>query len=88
MTALDPTPVLLDPDQVDDLRRLLATIEDWLLHCAEDTRYDLAEFLTALAWSAATPERLATSLIAELGENSLMLARALRTADTSCGQAS
>ena len=65
MTAPDPMttpghpPVLLDPDQADDLRRLLGTIEDWLPHCIEDTREDLAEFLTALAWSAAPPERLA-----------------------------
>jgi len=41
--------VLVDPDQADDLRRLLSTIEDWLLPCTEDTREDLAEFLTALA---------------------------------------
>jgi hypothetical protein len=77
MTTPDATPVLLDPDQADDLRRLLGTIEDWLLHCTEDTREDLAEFLTALAWSAAPPERLATSLVADLGEHTVLLRQAL-----------
>ena len=47
--------VLLDPDQVDELRRLLGTVEDWLLHAGDETLDDLGGFLAGLSWSSTTP---------------------------------
>ena len=35
MTRPDPAPVLLDPEHIDELRRLLGTVEDWLLHACD-----------------------------------------------------
>lgn len=72
--------VLLDPDQIDELRRLLGTVEDWLLHAGEETLDDLGEFLTGLSWSTTTPERLAAALIADLGEHTVLLRAALTRA--------
>jgi hypothetical protein len=87
----DPAPVLLDPDQLDELRRLLGTVEDWLLHACDEALDDLGGFLAGQAWSAAPPEHLAGALISDLGEHTVLLrralARALRT-DNGCGQAS
>jgi hypothetical protein len=82
MTRPDPaasesTAVLLDPEQVDELRRLLGTVEDWLLHASDEARDDLAEFLIGQGWSAAPPEWLAAGLIADLGEHTVLLRRAL-----------
>jgi hypothetical protein len=57
--APDCPAVLLDPEHVDELRRLLGTVEDWLLHAGDEARDDLAAFLAGQAWSAAPPERLA-----------------------------
>lgn len=48
----------LDRDHVDELHHLLGTIEDWLLHCCDDTRDDLGRFLAGLGWPG-TPERAA-----------------------------
>jgi|KBSSwiStaDraftv2_1062776.scaffolds.fasta_scaffold387138_2 hypothetical protein len=36
--------VLLDPDEADDLARLLRQLEDWLRHAGADTYDDLVEF--------------------------------------------
>ena len=87
MTRPDPAPVLLDPDQADELRRLLGTVEDWLLHAGDEARDDLGAFLAALAWSTTPPERLTAALIADLGEHTVLLrrvlARALRTEQAS-----
>jgi hypothetical protein len=69
--------VLLDPDQIDELRRLLGTVEDWLLHACEDTLDDLGGFLAGLSWSTTTPERLTAALIADLGEHTVLLRQAL-----------
>jgi hypothetical protein len=80
MTRPDSAPVLLDAEQVDELRRLLGTVEDWLLHAGDEARDDLAGFLAGLGWSAAPPERLAAGLIADLGEHSVLLRRALTRA--------
>ena len=80
MTDPAPAPVLLDPDQADELRRLPGTVEDWLLHASGPALADLAGFLAGLAWSTAPPERLTAALIAELGEHSLLLRRALHGA--------
>ncbi len=82
MTRPDPaapesTAVLLDPEQVDELRRLLGTVEDWLLHAGDETREDLAEFLAGPGWSSEAPARLAAGLIADLGEHAVLLRRAL-----------
>jgi hypothetical protein len=78
--APEPTAVLLDPEQVDELRRLLGTVEDWLLHACDEAREDLAEFLAGLGWSTGSPERLAAGLIADLGEHTILLRRALTRA--------
>ena len=75
--APDPAAVPLDPEHVDDLRRLLGTVEDWLLHAGDEARDDLAEFLTGLGWSTGSPERLAAGLIADLGEHTVLLRQAL-----------
>jgi hypothetical protein len=92
MTAPIPSaPVLLDAEQVDQLRRLLGTVEDWLLHAGDETRDDLCGFLAGLAWSTTSPERLAAALITDLGEHTVLLRRALTRAlrtDNGCGEAS
>jgi hypothetical protein len=45
MTATNPDPmVVLDPDEADDLARLLRQLEDWLRHAGTDTYDDLVEF--------------------------------------------
>ena len=75
--ATDPALVLLDPEHVDELRRLLGTVEDWLLHATVETLDDLGEFLTGQAWSVAPPDRLTAALIADLGEHTVLLKRAL-----------
>jgi hypothetical protein len=75
--APESTAVLLDAEQVDELRRLLGTVEDWLLHAGDEAREDLAEFLTGLGWSTGSPERLAAGLIADLGEHTVWLRQAL-----------
>ncbi len=69
----ESTPVLLHPDQIDQLRRLLATMEDWLLHASVDTLDELGGFLAGLAWSTAPPDQLAATLVAELGEHTVAL---------------
>ena len=83
----DRVPVLVDPDEIDELRRLLGTVEDWLLHACDEARDDLGGFLTGQAWSAAPPERLTAALISELGEYTVLLRKALtgtlRTTDHS-----
>jgi hypothetical protein len=79
-TAPDSTAVLLDPEHVDELRRLLGTVEDWLLHASDEARDDLAAFLAALAWSTAPPEQLTAALIAELGQHTVQLRAALTRA--------
>jgi hypothetical protein len=78
--APESTAVLLDPEQVDELRRLLGTVEDWLRHAGDEAREDLAEFLTGLGWSTGSPERLTAGLIADLGEHTVLLRAALTRA--------
>jgi hypothetical protein len=91
MTRPDPAPVLLDPDHADELRRLLGTVEDWLLHAGDEALDDLGGFLARQAWSTTPPERLTAALIAELGEHTVQLRRALHgtpcTPDDSTGAA-
>ncbi len=71
--------VVLHPDQVETLRDLLGTVEDWLLHCGGEALDDLAAFLTNLSWAPSTaPEQLATDLVNDLGEQAVALATALR----------
>jgi hypothetical protein len=77
--AADRAPVPVDPDQLDDLRRLLGTVEDWLLHASPAALDDLGGFLAGQAWSTAPPERLTAALITDLGDHGVALARALRT---------
>ena len=36
--------MILHPDQADELRRLLGTVEDWLLHAGDETLDELADF--------------------------------------------
>jgi hypothetical protein len=69
--------VLLDPDQIDELRRLLGTVEDWLLHAGDDTLDDLGGFLAGLSWSTSSPARLTAALIDDLGEHTVLLRQAL-----------
>ena len=76
----DRVPVLVDPDEIDELRRLLGTVEDWLLHATVETLDDLGEFLAGQAWSTGPAERLAAGLIADLGEHTVLLRRALTRA--------
>ena len=78
--APNPGAVPLDPEHIDELRRLLGTVEDWLLHAGDEALDDLAEFLTGLGWSTGSPERLAAALIADLGEHTVLLRAALTRA--------
>jgi hypothetical protein len=64
---------ILHPDQVEELRRLLGTIEDWLLHASVETIDELGGFLRGLGGSVAGPEQLVTWLIHDLGEHTLTL---------------
>ncbi|HEX6403940.1 MAG TPA: hypothetical protein VF003_12410 [Pseudonocardiaceae bacterium] len=74
MTAPHQQCLILDADQLDELRRLLGTVEDWLLHASFEVLDDLAAFLAGLSWGGwRTPEQLATDLIADLGEATLTL---------------
>jgi hypothetical protein len=57
MTGPDPAPLLLDSERVDELHRLLGTVEDWLLHTCDETLDDLGRFLAGQAWSGGPPER-------------------------------
>jgi hypothetical protein len=66
-------PMILHPDQADELRRLLGTVEDWLRHTCPEVLDDLGGFLTGLGWSSAAPEQLVTWLIHDLGEHTLTL---------------
>ena len=59
---------ILHPDQADELRRLLGTVEDWLLHASVETLDELGGFLVGLGGSGAGPEQLVTWLIHDLGE--------------------
>ncbi len=78
----------LDPDQVEALRHLLGTVEDWLLHCGDEALDDLGGFLTGLGWApAGPPGRLVANLITDLGEQAVALRRALRSAGTTTGPA-
>ena len=73
--------ITLHLDQADDLRRLLGTVEDWLLHASFEALDDLAGFLAGLAWAPfRPPERLAADLITELGQHGVALRTALRAA--------
>jgi hypothetical protein len=72
-------PITLDPDQVEELRRLVGTVEDWLLHTSFAVREDLGAFLHGLGWSTAEPEQLVTWLISALGEQTIVLRPSSRT---------
>jgi hypothetical protein len=74
-------PMLLHPDQVDELHRLLGTVEDWLLHTSIDVLDDLGRFLAGLSWGTAAPDQLVTWLINDLGEHALALRPITRTTD-------
>jgi len=76
----EPAPVLLHREQVDELRRLLGTVEDWLLHAGDEARNDLGEFLAGLSWSTQSPEWLVTTLTDELGDHTVLLRQALTPA--------
>jgi hypothetical protein len=65
--------MILHPEQADELRRLLGTVEDWLLHASDETLDDLGGFLAGLGRSGAGPEQLVTWLIHDLGEHTLTL---------------
>ena len=41
-------PMILHPDQADELRRLLGVVEDWLLHASVDTLDELGEHTITL----------------------------------------
>ena len=60
-------PMILHPDQADELRRLLGTVEDWLLHTSPEVIDDLGGFLTGLGWGIAAPQQLVTWLIHATG---------------------
>jgi hypothetical protein len=79
--------MLLHPDQVDELRRLLGTVEDWLLHTSFDVLDDLGGFLAGLSWGTASPEQLVTWLINDLGEHTLTLRPATATTTDGTGAA-
>jgi hypothetical protein len=66
-------PMILHPDQTDELRRLLGTVEDWLLHTSPEVLDDLGVFLAALGWGTAAPEQMVTWLIHDLGEHTITL---------------
>jgi hypothetical protein len=66
-------PMILHPDQADELRRLLGTVEDWLLHTSPEVIDDLGGFLTGLSWGIAAPQQLVTWLIHDLGEHTITL---------------
>jgi hypothetical protein len=72
-------PITLHPDQVDELHRLVGTVEDWLLHTSPEVIDDLGAFLTGLGWSTARPEQLVTWLINDLGEQTIVLRPSSRT---------
>jgi len=76
-------PGTLHPDQVEELRCLVGTVEDWLLHTCFEVGEDLGEFLTDLGWAGAEPEQLVTWLINDLGELALTLRRATAGTDDS-----
>ena len=69
-------PIILDPDQAEDLHRLLGTVEDWLLHTSFDVLDDLdvlGRLLAGLSWDTAASEQLVTWLINDLGEQAIVL---------------
>ena len=66
-------PIPLDPEQVDELRRLVGAVEDWLSHSSFEVSEDLGAFLTGLGWSGAAPDQLVNWLISALGEQTIML---------------
>jgi hypothetical protein len=73
MTRPTPEPTTLHPDQIEELHRLVSTVEDWLLHSSFEVREDLGAFLAGLGWSTAEPEQLVTWLISALGEQTIAL---------------
>lgn len=67
-------PMTLDAEQVEDLRRLLGTVEDWLLHTSFEVLGELGGFLTGLGWAQRrSPERAAAQLISDLGDATIAL---------------
>jgi hypothetical protein len=80
-------PTTLHPDQVEELHRLMGTVEDWLLHTSFEVREDLGAFLTGLAWSGAEPEQLVTRLISALGEQAIVLRPSTTSTTTMTGPA-
>jgi hypothetical protein len=73
--------ITLDPDQAEDLHRLLGVVEDWLLHTSFDVLDDLGRFLADLSWGTPAPEQLVTWLINDIGEHTLTLRPITRTTD-------
>ena len=59
--------ITLELDQLQELRRLLGTVEDRLLHTSFEM-LDLGGFLAGLGWSAIAPEQLVTRLISDLSD--------------------
>jgi hypothetical protein len=79
--SLDEPGLPLDRDDAEQLRRLLGTVEDWLLHASFEALDDLGVFLAGLAWAPfRPPERLVADLITDLGQHTVALRSALRAA--------
>jgi hypothetical protein len=69
-----PQAMTLDPDQADELHRLLGTVEDWLLHASFEVLDELGTFLTNLSFSrSATADTAAAQLITDLGDATVTL---------------
>ena len=86
MTQAMTQAMTLDPDQADELRRLLGTVEDWLLHASFEVLDELGAFLTSLSWSRSpttetAAETAAAQLITDLGEATVTLRPILTSQD-------
>ena len=77
----EPAPVLLDAEQADELRRLLGTVEDWLLHAGDEARRrPRPSSSPGSAGRPPPPERLIAALISRARRaRHPALARASRT---------
>ena len=82
MTQAMTQAMTLDPDQADELRRLLGTVEDWLLHASFEVLDELGTFLTSLSCSrSATAQTAAAQLITDLGEATVTLRPTITSQD-------
>ena len=67
----------LHPDEVDDLVRVLALVEDWLIGCSYDTAESLARFL-GVTGPDPHPEQAVRRLSEDLGRLAVAVARQQR----------